>query len=289
MGARMGGVEQKDWAAFWLENQKNMLQTWVEGKGIAPFAGSAAAGTAQDGMRQINDLIKRSIAGWAALTPSISAGGAQPDIDVAGLAKLFDPVEWSRAMSGGVDFSLEKLTEGPTYATISDLDRKIVNAQKLWLQRAAEIESYRQVVQSAWNRAFERFDKSINDKSAPPLKSARAVLDLWLSTVNEALLEMHHLPEFLEAQRRMTRSAAEYRLQERELVEAFCEANHIPTRTEMDEMQRTVQDLKREVRALKRGNVEVGTPVVTLRPPSKRKAPVNGTATAQAPRRKGKP
>ena len=285
----MSGVEQKDWAAFWFEKQKNMLQSWIEGKGIAPFVGSSAAETAQDGMRQINDLIKRSMEGWAALVPSASAPGAQPSIDIAGLTKLFDPVEWSRAMSGGVDFSLEKLTEGPTYATISDLDRKIVNAQKLWLQRAAEIESYRQVVQTAWNRAFERFGKSINDKTAPPLKSARAVLDLWLSTVNEALLEMHHLPEFLEAQRRMTRTAAEYRLQERELVEAFCEANHIPTRTEMDEMQRTVQELKRELRALRRGDGKDQKQALTPRPVSKRKASGSGAPKTDTSRRGVKP
>ncbi|MEO8626638.1 MAG: poly(R)-hydroxyalkanoic acid synthase subunit PhaE [Betaproteobacteria bacterium] len=284
----MSGVEQKDWAAFWLEKQKNMLQSWIEGKGIVPLVGSGAAETAQDGMHQINDLIKRSMEGWAALAPSASAPSGQPSVDIAALSKLFDPVEWSRAMSGGVDFSLEKLTEGPTYATISDLDRKILNAQRLWLQRAAEIESYRQVVQTAWNRAFERFGNSINDKSAPPLKSARAVLDLWLSTVNEALLEMHHLPEFLEAQRRMTRSASEYRLQERELMEAFCEANHIPTRTEMDEMQREVQDLKRELRAIKRGNVEADMRTLAPRPPSKRKVPGNSTTTTQTPRRKGK-
>ena len=59
MGARMSGVEQKDWAAFWFEKQKNMLQSWIEGKGIAPFVGSSAAETAQDGMRRTADKLKQ--------------------------------------------------------------------------------------------------------------------------------------------------------------------------------------------------------------------------------------
>ena len=63
---------------------------------------------------------------------------------------------------------------------------------------------------------------------------------------------MHRSDEFLEAQRKMTRSATEYRLQEREIAEAFCGMHHIPTRTEMDEVQRAVYELRRDWRALQR-------------------------------------
>ena len=45
---------------------------------------------------------------------------------------------------------------------------------------------------------------------------------IWLATANKALVEMHRSKEFLEAQRRMTRSSTEYRLAEREMAEAFC-------------------------------------------------------------------
>ena len=50
----------------------------------------------------------------------------------------------------------------------------------------------------------------------------------------------------------MLRSASDYRLQERKIAEAWCEAFHVPTRTEMDEMQRTVTELRRQLRALQR-------------------------------------
>jgi class III poly(R)-hydroxyalkanoic acid synthase PhaE subunit len=147
---------------------------------------------------------------------------------------------------------LEKLTEGPSYATLWDLDRKMLNVQKLWMERAKNVETYWEVVQGAWNRALERFMKSMNDSKGEPITSGRQMLDLWLACANKALVEMHRSPEFLEAQRKMTRSSTEYRLAEREIAEAFCEMHHIPTRTEMDEMQRTVTELRRELRALKK-------------------------------------
>jgi polyhydroxyalkanoate synthesis regulator phasin len=120
-------------------------------------------------------------------------------------------------------------------------------------------------MQGAWNRALERFMKQINDPKAEPIKSGRAMLDLWLQTANGALVEMHRSKEFLEAQRRMTRSSTEYRLAEREIAEAFCEMHHIPTRTEMDEMQKVVTELRREVRAMNRQ----GTRHEALEKPSK--------------------
>jgi hypothetical protein len=44
----------------------------------------------------------------------------------------------------------------------------------------------------------------------------------------------------------------DYRLQLREVAEEFCEIYQIPGRTEVDELARTVHELRREIRALKR-------------------------------------
>jgi hypothetical protein len=172
---------------------------------------------------------------------------------------------------------LEKLTEGPTYATLWDLDKKMLNTQKLWVERARDVEQYWEVMQGAWSRAFERFMKQVSDPKAEPIKSGRQMLDLWLATANGSLLEMHRSKEFLEAQRRMTRSSTEYRLAEREIAEAFCEMHHIPTRTEMDEMQRVVTELRRELRAMKRPKAEA---------PALAKSPARASAKAPARRKR---
>jgi hypothetical protein len=95
--------------------------------------------------------------------------------------------------------------------------------------------------------------------------------DLWLGVANKELLEMHRSAAFLQIQRDMTRSSTEYRLAEREIAEAFCEVHHIPTRTEMDEMQRLVTELKREVRALKKPAASKPPPAKRVAKPRKRK------------------
>jgi hypothetical protein len=198
----------------------------------------------------LSDLMKRTMEGWTSFAQGAWTQTGRFDAET--MKKLFDPEEWKRAGSH-FDMGLEKLTEGPTYATLWDLDRKMLNAQKLWMERSREVEKYWLVVQGAWNQALQRFTKALNDNKGAPIESGRAMLDLWLGTANKALVEMHRSAEFLEAQRRVTRASTEYRLAEREIAEAFCEMHHIPTRTEVDEVQRVVTELRRELRAMKRG------------------------------------
>ena len=242
------------WLKYWTENQKSLFQALAEGKTPLPWttSGAAAAGSFEDWTRQMSEISRRSVESWTALAkqgwPMLSGS----DADRSSLQQLFDPAVWSRTGAGRFDLALERLTEGPTYATLWDLDRKLLNAQKLWLKRSEDIAAYQTIVQAAWRRAVQRFVDALNDPKAPPLKSGREFLDLWIATANACLLEMHRSDEFLEAQRKITRSATEYRLQEREIAEAFCAMHHIPTRTEMDEVQRGVYELRRELRALQR-------------------------------------
>ncbi len=227
----------EDWMKLWAGGAQNPFEAWAR---------SAATPPPGD---PVSDLMQRSLEQWTTLAKQAWTQGSGPD--AAAMAKLFDPEEWRRAGSH-FDLGLEKLTEGPTYATLWDLDRKLLNLQKLAVDRARDVEGYWKVVNGAWTRAVQQFGKAVADTGGEPIRSGRQMLDLWLGVANQALLEMHRSKEFLEAQRRMTRSSTEYRLAEREIAEAFCEAHHIPTRTEMDEVQRTVTELRRELRALKK-------------------------------------
>ncbi|MGH6623072.1 MAG: poly(R)-hydroxyalkanoic acid synthase subunit PhaE [Burkholderiaceae bacterium] len=269
----------------WGEQGQGLYQTWAENlKKQMPAAMVAPTGTVegvQGQLAQMTEFFNKSMENWAALAqwPKDGATG----IDANAFRKMFDPAEWSRAGSGGFDFALEHLTEGPTYATLWDLDRKLLSAQKLSQQRLQDIAAYQLIVQGAWNMVFERFMKALGDVSAAPLTSGRELLDLWIATANETLTEMHRTPRFLEAQRRMTRSSAEYRLQEREIAEVFCEMHHIPTRSEVDELQRTVIELRRELRALK-GRTPSGAARVAKPAAKKTALPKRSNTTARSRR-----
>jgi hypothetical protein len=106
----------------------------------------------------------------------------------------------------------------------------------------------------------------------------RGLTDRWLAVANDTLIEVHRSDEFVGAQRRMLRAASDLHLQERKLAEAWSEAVHLPTRTEVDELQRTVTELRREVRILRRAatasatSPSVETPAPVRKPRAAKKS-----------------
>ena len=106
-------------------------------------------------------------------------------------------------------------------------------------------------MQKAWTKAFEQYSK---DFSLDDLKSGNPgeALDAWLDAANEQLLETQRSPDFLDAQRRMLRAANEIKARQAEMAEQWSEAYQMPTRTEVDDLAKIVQELRREVRQLKR-------------------------------------
>ena len=224
--------QAKDWTKLWSNPQTNLFQSWIEGKGHSPFPArkyplgrGGRAGVASD--ERAHQALR-----WKAGRPSPrqvrrsradkphSTRGPSPGCST----RRNGTRRWRR---GPICLSSASPKGRPTrprpISIASSSERRSCGFSGRRTSRAIWA-----VVQGAWNRAFEQFTQALGTPDAAPLKSWRAVLDLWLSIANDALLGLHHRPEFLEAQRRMTRSAAEYRLQERELAEVFLRGESHP-------------------------------------------------------------
>lgn len=245
----------------WLEESGKLVKAWAEQQqsflnamtgamppGLAtpsampsPFAGL------QSSLAQAQDLWRGAIEKWMQLAPQgIPKAGNVDDL----LKALFDPTQWAQAGLGPLDRAIEHLVEGPSYATLWTIDRKLLRAQKLRAEWARDLASWQLLMQGAWNEAFKRFLGAVHTQEGEPIRTWRELADLWIGVANDTLVETHRTPEFLEAQRRLTRSSTECRLAEREIAEAYCEIHQIPTRTEVDELSRAVYELRRDLRAL---------------------------------------
>jgi hypothetical protein len=106
-----------------------------------------------------------------------------------------------------------------------------------------------------------------------PARSGRELLDRWTATVNERMLKVQRSDPFLEAQRRLLDAMLTSRAAERELVEIGANAVDLPTRTEIDEVHKSLHAVKRELRALKRELAERGDKAAS---PGRRRAATAG-------------
>jgi hypothetical protein len=106
----------------------------------------------------------------------------------------------------------------------------------------------------AWLQAAGKFAKNLNEKAdrMEALGSWRELLALWVETANTSLLEKQRSEAYLKSQRKILMASTDLRLAQQEIATFYSEMFGYPTREELDDVHRTVTELRRELRALKR-------------------------------------
>jgi len=238
----------ESWATAQAAMLKSMFPTPADAGGTP-----AAVPPLQEQFEELRDTWTESINRWSEF---VKEGGAFDFSKPESLRAMLAPERWLGNGAGVFDVGLRQVLEGPKYATLFDLDRKLLELRQLATRRDRNVAAFQAVLMKGWNTAFEKFSKELASSKEKLPSTWRGMTDRWLSVVNDTMIDVHRTDEFVEAQKQMLRSASDYRLQERKIAEAWCDAMHIPTRSEMDEVQRTVTELRRQVRALQRGASE---------------------------------
>ena len=215
----------------------------------------------------------------SALTRNLKADQANPQV-AAMLAKIVDPRGWLGA-TNEVDQTLQRMAEGPQLADLWNTERKFIAVFNAWTAMRRHSLEHNKVVLEAWMKAAGAFAKLLNERAdkGDALESWREVLALWVETANEVLLETQRSEAFLSTQRDLVKASSELRLAQQDLAEFYSEMFGYPTRTELDDVHRTVTELRRELRAFKRES-RASRPAVestngAARPTPRRTAPIS--------------
>ena len=189
--------------------------------------------------------------GRLATTVPAAAGG---DTTVeATFRKMIDPRSWM-AGTGEIDDVLGHMAEGPRFADLWEVERRYARVLQAWMNVRRRGLEHSAVVLEAWLQAGRRFTEEMAGRAGTgvPTPDPKATLALWTETANRQLLETQRSETFLQTQAAMIRASTELRLAQQELVEHFGRQFGFPTRTELDDVHRTVTELRREMRAMRR-------------------------------------
>ena len=181
-------------------------------------------------------------------------GRSSDPIVAAMLARILDPRGWTSA-TNEVDEALQRMAEGPRLADLWNVERQFAEVFNAWIRLRQRSFEHNKVMLDAWTRAAGAFAKRLNariENGEPPLDSMRAFLTLWGETANEILLETQRTDAFLETQREVLKASTDLRLAQRTVAEFYSEMYGYPTRAELDDVHKSVTELRRELRAFKR-------------------------------------
>jgi hypothetical protein len=208
------------------------------------------------------------------------------------LAKIFDPRGWL-SVTSELDEALQRMAEGPRLSDLWNTERKFAAVLNAWIALRRYSLEHNTVVLGGWTRAAGEFAKLLNDRvedGEPPLESVRELLALWGETANRVFLEMQRSEAFLTTQRDVLKASTDLRLAQRSVAEFYSEMFGYPTRSELDDVHKTVTELRRELRAMQRSAPKEpqGAAVAVPKPP-KRASPGKKAKPAARKRRKARP
>ncbi|MFT7593886.1 MAG: hypothetical protein ACI8R4_001202 [Paracoccaceae bacterium] len=222
-------------------------------KQISGLAGTAGAHDLTGSAEAIWDQARQQSQDWiATFGQQMAAPGAGEGIAQETLQKMMDPRQFLYAGSDEINQTIQKLVAGPEFADIGMLERQGLKATSEWVALREASAEYRMVTGQAWTRAFERFSRDMLANPELWKKGPRAVTENWLEISNDELIASQRTSDFLNAQRKLLRAGVDYRLRERAMVEVWCETHSIPTRTEIDDLHKTVYALRRDARRMKK-------------------------------------
>jgi polyhydroxyalkanoate synthase subunit PhaE len=261
-------MSEPDYAKFFAEmwtkggealtaGQQSMMKdlaTQMGGPGFMKMPWQAFMPTSPN-LQNSTEAFQKLMTAWKDLpaTFQTAGGGAKDPITFELLQKIFDPREWLNTV-GMMDDTARYMSEGPKFADIGQVEGKFAALMTASAELRATSIEYQTHLLGAWTKAATEFATKLNEaaQSNKPIGSRNDLVALWVETANRHQLEVQSTPAFLETQRKLLRASTTLRLAQQNVTDHFAEMFGLPTRPEIDDLTKTVSELRRELRAQRR-------------------------------------
>ena len=262
----------------WQPALRRFLDQWVEQVVQVP---EQSLGATREAAQLVNSLMWD----WSpVLGPWLGSAwksGLSGDLGAA-LLKSSEGFDRLLAMEQEFEPAIGGLGEIPRAGLLRERNAKLLLAMDAVEDLRKALAGYQALVARGLAEAVERTIRHVigQAEAGTPVQGVRDMVRTWFRIADQTLMHTFSSPEFIAAQNEVAAASMDHKIRQRELLGMFYEALEIPTRSELDDLYRTLHDLKRELRMLRResarparGNRAEATPeTATRRSPRGRKA-----------------
>jgi len=222
----------------------------------APWADLAPADLAA--LVEAQTALAQSWNAATALSQTLTAAmrgeaGASDTPAGAVLARLFDPQAWLGG-TAELDTAVDRLAEGPQFADLRHSENRVGTLSRAWIALQRAQARHQAVMLDAWTRAAGTFAREANARAdrGESFASAQEMMQSWVETANAVLVEVQRSDAFLSAQRDILKASTDLKLAQQDMAALMSGFYGQPTRGEIDEVHKSVTELRREIRTLRR-------------------------------------
>lgn len=150
--------------------------------------------------------------------------------------------------------SFGRMTQTPLVGFNRELMAKLIHSFDTWVELRKASAEYHILLAKTSTQAFEEVMKELVaiSERGEKIDSIRQLMNLWMDTIDHTFSKLYKSEEYLEVQRDLAGAGMRYRLREQEITEIMLKMFNLPTRSELDDAYRSLYELRKEVKALKK-------------------------------------
>lgn len=174
------------------------------------------------------------------------------------------------------------ITEVPGMGYNRELNAKLLRGFDAWVDMQKVSAEYHTMLTKTFSNAFELFMGKLVTMSekGEVIDSIQDLTNLWFDTIDDTFTHLYVSEDYLDLQNRLSGATMINKMAQREIFEVFQEMLDMPTRSELDDAYRTLNDLRKEVKALKRA-LKGQLPTVAASQPAKKVTRSTKSATTK--------
>lgn len=201
------------------------------------------------------------------------------NLEMDGLTRLFD-------FEAAKDTAFNKMAQIPSVGFTREQNTKLLRAFDAFVDLRKAHAKYRTSLSTAMADAVKRTMEKLADmaKEGKSINSVRELNKLWLDVADQVFTEMLASDEHIQLQNEVSGAGLKYRIEMQKVTEMFLKNFNLPTRSELDDTYRTLYQLRKEVKTLKKTVAELTQPspkLVEVVPGKKTKAATRKTTSSR--------
>jgi len=156
------------------------------------------------------------------------------------------------------------LADIPSVGVAREHQAKILRAFDAFVDMRNVVLKFNKITMGALKKAVETMMATLVEKGkkGEKIQSMRDLNRLWLDSADKVFTEMYASEEYLVAQRELSSAGMTYKIMQHDVVEMVLKNLNLPTRSELDDAYKTLYELRKEVKALKKALREQPKPAI---------------------------
>lgn len=150
------------------------------------------------------------------------------------------------------------VVQSPNLGYAREFNNKLLKGFDAWINFSKASLDYQIVLLDVWLKASEELMRELasTDEKGEMVQNWQQLLQVWSSVFDRVFAQTFRSEDAVEVQGNFLNSALTYRLYQQQLIEVFLKMYGLPTRSEVDEIHRSIYELRKQIKSLKKASAE---------------------------------